>query len=268
LARVVSEAGGLDERTMPIRGREEAPAGGDRPLDDPRALTILTTEHWSLLSARSLVYNEAFARAGMFLTFLSATLVALGLVSAGTGFSRQFLVVAAIVLALDLFVGLATVGRVASAGSEDMRYLQGMNRLRHAYHEMVPGLKRYFITGQHDDIPGVFSVYGAASVSSRTGIVHGFTTTPGMVFVICAAVAGALVAVITLLLTDSTILAGLAGLVALVAGATSSIAVMHQWVGRFGASMESVFPTPGPPSVTDPVEVEKASPVASGSAPD
>lgn len=36
-------------------------------LDDPRAVQILTAEHGSLLSARSLAYNEAFARAGMFL---------------------------------------------------------------------------------------------------------------------------------------------------------------------------------------------------------
>ena len=47
-------------------------------LDDPRALQILSTEHWSLLSGRSLAYNEAFSRAGMFLTFLSATLIVVG----------------------------------------------------------------------------------------------------------------------------------------------------------------------------------------------
>ena len=83
--------------------------GTARSVDDPRALTILTTEHWSLPSARSLVYNEAFARGGMFLTFLSATLVALGLVSAATGFSREFLLVAGHARS-DLFVGLATMG--------------------------------------------------------------------------------------------------------------------------------------------------------------
>ena len=48
----------------------------DSVMSDPRTLQILSTEHWSLLAARSLVYNEAFARAGMFLSFLSATLVA------------------------------------------------------------------------------------------------------------------------------------------------------------------------------------------------
>ena len=39
-------------------------------LDDPRVVQILATEHWSLLASRSLAYNEAFTRGGMFLAFL------------------------------------------------------------------------------------------------------------------------------------------------------------------------------------------------------
>ena len=84
----------------------------------------------------------------MFLALLSASLLVLGLIATATGFSDAFLVVAALILALDLFVGLATLGRIAGASNEDLRYLQGMNRLRHAYHEMVPGLEPYFITSQ------------------------------------------------------------------------------------------------------------------------
>ena len=41
-------------------------------LDDPRVLQILSTEHWSLLSSRSLAYNEALTRGGMFLSFRRA----------------------------------------------------------------------------------------------------------------------------------------------------------------------------------------------------
>ena len=87
----------MDDRTItpapmehpgPAAARGRDGAGDPSPVDDPRALTILTTEHWSLLSARSLVYNEAFARAGMFLSFLAATLVALGLMSAAMRIQR------------------------------------------------------------------------------------------------------------------------------------------------------------------------------------
>ena len=160
----------MDERTItpgpmehpgPTAARGRDGSADPSPVDDPRALTILTTEHWSLLSARSLVYNEAFARAGMFLSFLAATLVALGLMSGAMGFSDQFIGISALVLGLDLFIGLATMGRVSTATSEDIRFLQGMNRLRHAYHATAPGLEPYFITGHYDDVLGVFANYGA-----------------------------------------------------------------------------------------------------------
>jgi cytochrome c biogenesis protein CcdA len=241
-----------DAATAPATGHARPTHGEPAHLADPRALTILTTEHWSLLSARSLVYNEAFARGGMFLTFLSATLVALGLVSTATGFSREFLLIAAVVLALDLFIGLATMGRVAAATSEDIRYLQGMNRIRHAYHELVPELEAYFISGRHDDMAGVFAVYGTTtSVRSRAGILHGLTTTVGMVGVICAAVGAVLVGVLALLATGHAMGAGLAAIVAFAAGVAWSTWTMIREIARFGATMQSNFPSPPPAAPPD-----------------
>ncbi|MEO6578759.1 MAG: hypothetical protein ABIO99_07680, partial [Candidatus Limnocylindria bacterium] len=68
-----------------------APPGPVTSLDDPRVLQILSTEHWGLLSARSLAYNEAFTRGGMFLTFLSMSFVALALLAQGMSFGGDFL---------------------------------------------------------------------------------------------------------------------------------------------------------------------------------
>ncbi|HEX8939376.1 MAG TPA: hypothetical protein VF763_04360 [Candidatus Limnocylindrales bacterium] len=212
-------------------------------LADARALTILTTEHWSLLTARSLVYNETFARAGMFLAFLSATLVGLGLVSTATGFSNTFLAIAAAVLAVDLFVGLATYGRVLAANRESFRYLQGMNRLRHAYHETVPGLERYFVSGHYDDARGVFGVAASAMVSAP-GTVHHFTTMPGMVSVVCASVAAALGTDLILLATGSGPLAALAGIAVVLLGIAASALVASRGMRTLAASIDSIFPTP------------------------
>jgi hypothetical protein len=44
----------------------------------PDGAAILATEHWSLLSARSLIWNEAMSRATVFLSVLSARSVAGG----------------------------------------------------------------------------------------------------------------------------------------------------------------------------------------------
>ena len=48
-------------------------------LDDPRAIQILATEHWSLLATRTLSWNESFSRTSMLLATLSATVIAIAL---------------------------------------------------------------------------------------------------------------------------------------------------------------------------------------------
>lgn len=245
----------MEERFVPPMTAEAQPAGpsdagaarGVSPtigLQDPRALQILTTEHWSLLSARALVYNEAFARAGMFLAFLSATLVVLGLISTATGFSDAFLIVTAVVLALDLFIGLATLGRIAAASNEDIRYLQGMNRIRHGYHDMVPGIDRYFVTSHHDDLRSVTSHYGPSSFGSVAGVAHGLTTTPGMITVICGGVAGGLLGVILLLVSHDAVFSGLGGITGLAIFCVVVTVISMRRVVHWSSRMEAMFPAP------------------------
>ncbi len=242
----------MDERSistppaeMPIGSTPQAPAGpSSAPIDDPRALTILTTEHWSLLSARALVYNESFARAGMFLAFLSTTLFGLGLVATATGFTDPFLIVAAVILSVDLFVGLASLGRMGATSQEDMRYLQGMGRLRHAYLQMVPGLEPYFTSAHHDDAASVLAVYGPVNPTPIGSLLHGFTTTPGMIGMLCSVVAGALVAVLLMLATHDGAVAGLGGLAGLAIAFVILAVNAITRVRRFMASLTAVFPRP------------------------
>ena len=233
------------ERPAPASTGSPAEAGGATPLLDPRALTVLTTEHWSLLSGRSLVYNEACARAGMFLSYLAATLVALGLMSGAMGFDRTFLWISLLVLGLDLFIGLATMGRVATATAEDIRYLQGMNRLRHAYHDIVGGLQPYFITGHHDDVEGIFAAYGAdVQLRSRRSIVHGFTTVVGMLGVINAALGGVLIGIAVMLVTEAGVGAVVAGVVGFIAIEVAAVNFMTNSIAATVRGLESPLPSP------------------------
>ena len=80
----------------PERPQPTTPVMPIASIHDPRTITLLTTDHWSLLSARSLAYNEAFVRAGMFLAFLSTSLVALALVAQAMSFGQGFLSVASL----------------------------------------------------------------------------------------------------------------------------------------------------------------------------
>jgi hypothetical protein len=229
-------------------GSAEAAPPQPGPLDDPRALQILSTEHWSLLTARSVVYNESFTRAGMFFSVLSATLVALGLISTGTGFSDPFLVVAAVVLGLDLFIGFATLGRIGTVSDEELRYTQGMNRLRNAYFQIVPGLDPYFITSPHDDFESVAAFYNPPRPGLLGDILHGLTTLPGMLGVVCAAIAGALMGTVVFLVTHDGAWSFIGATIVFVLAFAALATIGYRAALGFQTSFVAKFPRETPPA--------------------
>jgi len=229
---------------------DDPTAPGPPHLADPRAIQILSTEHWSLLTARSLVYNETFTRGGMFLTLLSASLVALGFVyQGGGGGGTDFPLIVVAVLALDLFVGFATLGRIINASNEEIRALQAMNRIRHAYIEMVPTLEPYFSTGSHDDIGSVLEIYGGspARPNGLQNMLHGLTTMPGMLAVLNASIAGGLAAAVVVAFGGDSRFALVVGMLV---GVTTVVAFMALGVRIFtraNRTIEVRFPSPQAP---------------------
>lgn len=224
-----------------------SPPPGPAHLADPRAVQILSTEHWSLLTARSLVYNEAFTRCGMFLTLLSASLVALGFVYQGSSGGPDFPMIVAAVLAVDLFVGLATLGRIVRGSMEEFRSLQAMNRIRHAYLEMVPTLAPYFSVSSYDDADSVLEVYATsvAQPSTLRNIGYGLTTMPGMIGALNAALAAGLAGAIVIALTgDSRAALLVAAITGVVTLAVITVFVMRMFT-RVGRFFETRFPAPG-----------------------
>jgi hypothetical protein len=186
---------------------------GTVSLGDPRAIQILATEHWSLLASRALSWNESFSRASMLLAALSAAVVSLALVAQVAAFGQGFIVFAVVALPFVEFLGLATFARLGEANAEDVRYIQGMNRIRHAYLEMAPQLEPYIVTSANDDLPAVYSAYGIAPVEKysvvRRRLHHAFVTTQGLVGVLNSMLAGVF-----------------GGLVGLLAGAPLGISVV------------------------------------------
>jgi hypothetical protein len=156
-------------------------------------LQILATEHWSLLATRSLTWNESFSRSSIFLTTLSGTIIALALAAQATSFGPGFIGFALVVLPVVLFIGLATFVRLVAVNREDMLWVQGMNRIRHAYLELAPGLESYLVAGSHDDEAGVMITLGA-SPATHGWYHHVLVTTPAVVGLVVAAVAGTIAA--------------------------------------------------------------------------
>ena len=218
-------------------------------IDDPRAIQLLATEHWSLLSARSLAYNEAFVRAGMFLTFLSMSFVALALLAQAMSFGRDFLSVAALVLAFDLVIGVTTFMRINGTGYDDLRAVHGMARIRHAYTQITPLVAPYFTTPTHDDIDAVVTVYGPISSSPWAQLGYGLSTSNGMVGLIVSMIGGVLTTVIVMLVGID----GSASIWIGVVGGIAILAALFAVTARAIVSEQGKFPVAFPTPAADPV---------------
>ena len=164
------------------------------PVPDAVRVQILATEHWSLLATRQLAWSEAFSRTGIFLTVLSAAVVALALV-AQTGSDRDFRLFAAVLLPVVLFLGVATFFRLASINEQDSALMVAMNRLRRGYLDTAPELAPYFSTGAHDDMAGLARTVGM-DISRRVLPLQVLASTPAIVGVLDGVVAGVLAGIV------------------------------------------------------------------------
>jgi hypothetical protein len=219
----------------------DAELRGRSPLPDAVRVQILATEHWSLLATRSMTWNELFTRASMFITVLSASVVALALVAQGTDFGDTFRAFALLVLPVTLVLGIGTMIRLGDAMSEDVWLVLGMNRLRRAYLDLAPDLEPYFITGAHDDIAGVLKTRGPGAAITPGRIL---SATPVIVTLVNAAIVGVIAALLVSLVTDRMEIVYPAGVVAGLAVAWYLVGVVPaQEIRRFQASIETRFPS-------------------------
>jgi hypothetical protein len=156
-------------------------------VTDGVRVQILTAEHASLVATRSMTWNEVFSRAGMLVTVLSASVVALALVAQATNFGPLFRLFALLLLPIVLLIGETTLIRLGDANKDDFGLIVAMNRLRHAYLELAPELEPYFTTGHDDDETGIARSYG---YSYRVSLGRMLAGTPVIVVAINAVVTG------------------------------------------------------------------------------
>jgi hypothetical protein len=226
---------------------------GQPAVLDPSSarLQILATEHWSLLASRQLTYTEALSRVSMFLAVLSGAVIALALLAQVTSLHQTFSLIAILILSVVMFVGVATVGRLAALNREDGRWVMAMNRVRRGYLEMHPELEPYFTTGSHDDARGIMVTMGMTAPIGRPKLsdaAHGFQTLPAMVGVIVSVVAGVWAALIIATFGLATAVALIVGVVAFVLGTLGMWVASRRNFVKFVAELRPAFPSePTPP---------------------
>ena len=230
------------------RGAEPPVSGTAATSADGVKMQILATEHWSLLATRSLGYTDSFGRANMFFAVLSGAVIALALIAQGGRFDTTFYVAAILLLAIVFFVGMATIARIGHLNAEDAHWLMGMNRIRHAYLEMHPELGQYFVTGQHDDMHGVFTTLGLNATMPGQSVLgdigHGVQTLPGMLAIIVAAVAGAWGALVAASLGSPVALSVAAGVVCFLITVIGNAVFARRGIVASAKSWTPNFPSP------------------------
>jgi hypothetical protein len=222
--------------------RDEAAAASEHPFG-PHAAAILASEHWSLLATRSLIWNEAMSRATVFLTVLSAAIIALALLADATGFGPQTTALALVLLPVVLLLGVATYVRLVLINTEEFQLVLAMNRLRRAYLTIAPDLEPYFTTGHHDDEQGLVTTYMLHRPTRARLWLHFLVNTPTIV----ATVDAALATVIVVLLVQGT---GTSGASVVAAGVVAFLVVwgtlfpLQRHTLRPLRDTTSRFPTP------------------------
>ena len=85
-------------------------------------------------------------------------------------------------------MGFITFERVLQAGSVDLIYASGLNRIRHLYLEYAPQMQRYFVLSPHDDREGI-----VGREAMHTSWWQIFFNTAGMIAVINSVLVGSFV---------------------------------------------------------------------------
>lgn len=210
--------------------------------DPEQLLTALSTEHFTLQTARSQTMSESAARASIYVFAVSSALVALGFIGQVSDVGDVFQVFALTVLPTLYLLGAVTYVRLVECGPEDFRYGLAINRIRHYYKEIAGSRANLFLRSAHDDGVGVFANMALPAEGRKP-----YFAFSSAILVINSVVGGAAVALSLAVVTDATL-----GLAAAAGGAAAIVSVVG-WIrsaarllaGSAGA-VESLYPSPRP----------------------
>ena len=111
--------------------------------NSPMVVTVMTTEHFVLQTARSAGITETVGRAAIYLTAVSSGLIALAFVGQLSRLGAAFYVFGLVLLPTLAFVGVTTFDRALRNGVEDVQLAERINSVRQFYFDAAPQVARY-----------------------------------------------------------------------------------------------------------------------------
>ena len=209
------------------------------PLElSSQLVSIMTTEHYNLQTGRSMTISETNGRSSLFVGAVSSGLIALAFVGQISRLGTAFFVFSLVVIPTLLFMGLITFERVLQAGSADIVYARGINRIRHLYLEYAPQMQPYFILSTYDDQEGTLG-----QEAMQTSWWQVFLSMAGMMAVINSVLAGGFVGLLLAAFTLPLWVTTSAGVVTfLVSVGLHQRYQWRQWM-RLGRNLPVLFPS-------------------------
>ena len=164
---------------------EDSRAGADRQ----HILQFMTTEHFTLQTARGVANAEISSRLQLYLGTLSSAIIALALTAQLSGLGLAFRGLALVLLPVVFFLGVVTHGRLLQVNAEWRTYGQGMSRIRHWYLEVAPEMEPYFVLPATDDPRAGLAAVGIGPRTWRWSRGQ-WVSAPAMIVVINSVLAG------------------------------------------------------------------------------
>jgi len=153
--------------------------------NSPMVVTVMTTEHFVLQTARSAGITETVGRAAIFLATVSSGLIALAFVGQLSRLGAAFYVFGLVLLPTLAFVGVATFERAVRNGVEDVQLAGRIDRIRQFYFDAAPQVARYLPPPGPD---ASWAIARAAGVS--TPFWYQFLTIAGVLAVVDSVLIG------------------------------------------------------------------------------
>jgi len=153
--------------------------------NSPAVVTVMTTEHFVLQTARSAGISEVNGRAAFYLAAVSSGLIVLAFIGQLSRLGTAFYVFGLVLLPTLAFVGVTTFERALRNGVEDVQLAGRINRIRQFYFDAAPQVARY-LPPPSPDTPA--AIAQSAGVSSPAW--YQFLTIAGAVAVVNSVLAG------------------------------------------------------------------------------
>jgi hypothetical protein len=166
-------------------------------------LQLMTTEHFTLQTARSATIAESNGRSALFIGTVSSAVVALAFVGQVSEMSKAFFLFGLVLFPSLLFLGVVTFVRLIQTGIEDMIHGFGIKQIRRYYVELAPEARRYLIHSIDDDAFDALESVGIVPLKWQL-----FLTNSGMVAVINGVIAGVFAGMLVRFTTSLSIYAG------------------------------------------------------------